>query len=132
MQLWDIVSPANLTVFARTVPDEFPDSLNRFLPDRIINGIKSRVARKTRTNVVAQYRAYNAETPIGSRPLSIAVTEVLLPPVGQKLMLTEWERLSLEAARNGGTALDDMVATVYDDVENSVRAVPEPCRAGPW
>jgi len=123
MQLWDIVSPANLTVFARTVPDEFPDSLNRFLPDRIINGIKSRVARKTRTNVVAQYRAYNAETPIGSRPLSIAVTEVLLPPVGQKLMLTEWERLSLEAARNGGTALDDMVATVYDDVENSVRAV---------
>jgi len=123
MQLWDIVSPADLTVFARTVPDELPDSLNRFLPDRVIAGIKSRIAKKTRTNVVAQYRAYNAETPIGNRPISVALTEVLLPPVGQKLMLTEWERLSLEAARNGGTALDEMVATVYDDVENSVRAV---------
>jgi hypothetical protein len=123
MQLWDIVSPANLTVFARTVPDELPDSLARFLPDRIIPGIKSRIAKKTRTNVVAQYRAYNAETPIGSRPVSVAVTEVLLPPVGQKLMLTEWERLQLEAARNGGSSLDEMVATIYDDIENSVRAV---------
>jgi len=123
MQLWDIVSPADLTVFARTLPDEFPDSLDRFLPDRLIAGIKSRIAKKTRTNVVAQYRAYNAETPIGNRPISVAVTEVLLPPVGHKLMLTEWERLSLDAAHNGGTALDEMVATVYDDVENSVRAV---------
>ncbi len=123
MQLWDIVSPADLTVFARQVPDEIPDSLNRFLPDRVIAGIKSRSAKKTRRNVTAQYRAYNAETPIGIRPVTVALTEITLPPVGQKLPLTEWERLNLEAAKSGGSALDEMVATVYDDVENSVLAV---------
>lgn len=123
MQLWDIVSPADLTVFARTVPDELPDSLNRFLPDRVIAGIKSRSAKKTRRNVTAQYRAYNAATPIGIRPVTVSLTEILLPPVGQKLALTEWERLNLELAQSGGTALDAMVATVYDDVENSVHAV---------
>jgi len=123
MQLWDIVSPADLTVYARAIPDEFPDSLNRFLPDRVIAGIKSRSARKTRRNVTAQYRAYNAATPIGIRPVSVSLTEVLLPPVGQKLALTEWERLNLALAESGGSALDAMVATIYDDVENSVRAV---------
>ena len=65
MQLWDIISPADLTVFARTVPDEFPDSLVQFLPDRILSGIKSRSAKKSRRNVTAQYRAYNAATPLG-------------------------------------------------------------------
>jgi len=123
MQLWDIVSPADLTVFARTLPDDLPDSLNRFLPDRVLSGIKSRSAKKSRRNVTAQYRAYNAATPLGIRPVTVSLTEVTLPPVGQKIALTEWDRLQLDAAQNGASALDAMVATIYDDVENSVRAV---------
>lgn len=123
MQLWDIVTPVDLTAFARMVPDDLPNNLNRFLPDRTIVGIKSRVARRSRTNTTARYRAWNAETPIGQRPDSVAVTEVKLPPLGQKLILTEWDQLQLDAANGSQSAVASMIATIYDDTENNVAAI---------
>lgn len=123
MQLWDIVPAPDATAFARVVPDDLPNSLDRFLPNREIQGVKSRVARRTRTNVVAKYRAYNAETPIGERPEAVAITEVTLPPIGQKLLVTEWERLWLEMNSGSGGALEGMITQIYDDIEANVRAV---------
>lgn len=123
MQLWDLIPAPDATAFSRVVPDELPDSLARFLPDREIQGVKSRVARRTRTNVVAKYRAYNAETPIGERPEAIALTEVTLPPIGQKLLITEWETLWLEVNSGGGGALAGMIDQAYDDIQSSTTAV---------
>lgn len=122
MQIWDAISPADVTAFARSVPEDITNSLARVLPNRQLTGIKSRSAKRTRTNVAAMYRAYNAETPIGQRPQALTVTEVTLPPVGQKLPLTEAETLELEALRNGG-GLDALVESVYDDTETNVRAI---------
>lgn len=123
MLLWDLVSPADLTVFSRRVPDDLPDSLSRFLPNRSIVGVKSRTARFTRTNVTAMYRAYNAETPIGKRPDVVRVSEFVLPPVGQKLLITEWEYLYLQYATSGGGAAAALIQQIYDDVEQNTRAI---------
>ena len=123
MQLWDIIAPVDLTAFARVVPDDLPNNLNQYLPDRLIPGVKSRVARRQRTNTTAMYRAWNAETPIGKRPETVSVTEVNLPPLGQKLILTEWDRLWLEYASGAPSAVGEMLQSIYDDTESNVRAI---------
>lgn len=123
MQIWDILPAVDATAFARVVPDDLPDTLSALLPDRQINGVKSRTARRTRTNVTAKYRAYNAETPIGRRPEALTVTEQALPPIGQKLPVTEWETLWLEFAGGGGNAFAGMLQQMYDDIEQNVRAI---------
>jgi hypothetical protein len=123
MQLWDIIPAPDATLFSRLVPDDLPDSLARFLPDREIQGVKSRVARRTRTNVTARYRAYNAETPIGERPEAVALTEVTLPPLSQKLLVTEWETLWLEMAAGSAGGFAGMIDQMYDDVQQSTVAI---------
>lgn len=126
MHIWEIIRPADLTRFAREVPSPRNYTLNRFLPDRTIAGIKSRASNVTRTNVAAKFRAYNAETPIGRRPIAVSVTEVTLPPIGQKLPLTEYERLLSDAVNlgTGNNGVDQAtVSDVYDDTEHNVRAI---------
>jgi len=123
MQIWDAISPADVTAFARAVPEDIENSLARVLPNRQLQGIKSRVVRTTRRNVAAMYRAYNAETPIGQRPAAVAVTDVTLPPVGQKLPLYEYDQLALDALRSGSSGLDRVLEAVYDDTESNIIAI---------
>ena len=125
MQLWDdLLRPADVTAYLRILPDANPDNLGLYLPTRLINGIKSRVVRTTRTKTTARYRSYNAETPIGDRPWTVATTDITLPPLGQKLALQEWEQLQLQAAQVGVGAISDQIkASIYDDASNAVAAI---------
>jgi hypothetical protein len=121
MEIWDIVTPAAATRFARSVPFQSGFSLAQFLPDREIPGIKSRIVRTTVTRVTAKYREYNAETPIGKRPVAVAIIDQLLPPLSQKIPLTEWEQLQFDMAR--GLGFDDVINTVFDDIQHNVNAI---------
>lgn len=120
--LYDLVDPAALTAFVRRVPLPANMVLNQYLPDREIADIEATIDKVTQTNRAAKFRAYDAETPIGQRD-TIERNRVLLPPLGQKTVVGEYERLQLERLRTGGTSTDALVNAVYDDAEVNTRAV---------
>lgn len=120
MELWDIILPSNLTRFSREVPIPQDYLLNRLLPDVTINSNKARIRTLTRTVRAAKFRAYNAENYIGARPFTLSITDIVLPPVGLKLPLTELE--ILEKALTGNDPNGDVIAQIYDDAETTVRA----------
>lgn len=122
MLVYDYVDPRQLTEFARELP--MPAALAdvlALLPAEEIGDIEAVVRRVTRTNRAAKFRSYDAETPIGQRD-GFSQDRVLLPPLGQKLVLGEFERLQLQrlrGAQNGGQIAD----AIYDDTANNVRAI---------
>lgn len=115
----DLVDPAELTGFVREIPYPANFTLNAFLPDRTFDDIEAVINQVTRTNRAAKFRAYDAETPIGKRD-AFTQRRVLLPPLGQKTVITEYERLQLERLR--GANEDRIVNAVYDDAEINTRA----------
>lgn len=118
----DFLEPATLTGFVREVPGPAQLTLNRFLPDRQINDIEAALDSVTRTNRSAKFRAYDAETPIGRRDV-FESKRVKLPPLGQKLPIGEYERLTLERIRTGGDNRAGIVNAIYDDAETNTRAI---------
>ncbi|MET0701709.1 MAG: major capsid protein [Mycobacterium sp.] len=118
----DFLEPAQLTGFVREVPGPAQLTLNRFLPDRNIGDIEAALDSVTRTNRAAKFRAYDAETPIGRRD-QFESKRVKLPPLGQKLPIGEYERLTLERIRTGGDNRAGIVDAIYDDAETNTRAV---------
>lgn len=120
MELWDILNPSDLTRFSREVPQPQNLILNRFLPDATVNSFKPRIRTVTRTLTAAKFRVWNSENFIAKRPVAVSVAELELPPLGQKLPLTERE--ILEAALAGNDPNGDVVGQIYDDAEHNVRA----------
>lgn len=120
--LYDLVDPASLTAFTREVPQPGNQILNRFLPDREIADIEATIETLTQNNRAAKFRTYDAETPIGQRD-ELARSRVLLPPIGQKTVIGEYERLMLERIRSGGSSTDAMVNAIYNDAAVNTRAV---------
>jgi hypothetical protein len=121
LELWDAVLPSDLTQFSREVPipQEY-GALARLLPDTSVNSFKARIRTLTRTLRAAKFRAYNAENYIAGRPFALTITDIILPPLGQKIPLTELELL--EQAFASGTLNDDVIQQIYDDAETNVRA----------
>jgi hypothetical protein len=119
--IYDLVLPSLLTGYIREVPIPAIFNLNQYLPDREIHDIEAMWDVVTRTNRAAKFRAYDAETPIGKRD-SMTRSRVVLPPVGEKRVLTEYERLQLERLR-GGNNLDRLIEQLYADEEANVRAI---------
>ena len=101
MITYDLVAPAKLTGFARGIPSPANYTLNTWLPDDEIADIEAEFDNIIRTNRAAKFRAFDAETPVGSRP-NLERKKVALPPLGQKTPVLEEERLKLERARSGG------------------------------
>lgn len=119
---YDYVTPAALTGYVRAVPTPAQIQLERYLPTRQINDIEAIWNEVTRTNRAATYRAFDAETPIGQRD-SFSQKRIQLPPLGQKTVVGEYERLQLERMRTGGNADQAIVDAIYDDAEINTRAV---------
>lgn len=118
----DFVTPATLTGYVRELPAPANWFLNQFLPDREVRDIEAVIEQMTRTNRAAKFRSYDAETPIGQRD-SFRRDRVQLPPLGEKLLITEWERLQLERARTGGDNTAAIADTIYDDADTITRHV---------
>lgn len=120
MELWDILRPSVLTRFSRDLPQPQQIALDQILPDQTVNSFKPRIRTVTRTLTAAKFRVWNAENYVAKRPVTVSVAELELPPLGQKLPLTERE--ILEAALADNDPNGDVVGAVYDDAEHNVRA----------
>ncbi len=119
----DYVEPTVLTGFVREVPTPSNLMLAQFLPDRNIGNIEAAIDKVTKTNRAAEFRSWDSETPVGQRD-SFSRSKVKLPPLGQKLPISEQEHLMLERVRTGGDNRNGYVQAIYDDattLANNVR-----------
>lgn len=116
--LWDLIDPREITLFARTVPDDAEWTLSSFLPERLIDGIKYRIRNRSMTVSSAQWRVYDAETPVGSRQVVQTAYDGTLPPLGTKLPINEQDRINMEMAR--GADNGELIDMAFDDVNNMV------------
>jgi hypothetical protein len=92
----DYILPAELTGYVReAMADQPPNmfTLARWLPNRTIDDLMYRFAKGTGgLTEAAEYRAYDAESPIGARKGIQRVTGEL-PPISRKVRLGEYDRL---------------------------------------
>ena len=118
----DFVLPAELTGYVREVPTPANYLLNQVLPDEDIQDIEAAWDVLTQTNRTAMFRAWDTETPIGTRD-SFQRSKLTLPPIGQKTPIGEYDRLLLERVRSGGNNRDRMVEAIFNDAAVNTRAV---------
>jgi hypothetical protein len=92
----DYILPAELTGYVREAMADQPANqfqLARWLPNRMVDDLMYRFARGTGgLTEAAEYRAYDAESPIGGRKGIQRVTGEL-PPISRKIRLGEYDRL---------------------------------------
>jgi hypothetical protein len=117
----DYIEPVELTGYVREFAANLPINqfaLAQWLPNRVIDDLEYRYTRGGEgLTEAATFRAYDAESPIGSRP---GVTRVSgeLPPISRKIRLSEYDRLRQRSAN--GDAVRNLVLT---DAERMTRAV---------
>lgn len=116
----DYIEPAELTGFARAAAadlDVNQFTLSRWLPNRLVDDLEYRFARGGDGLAdAATFRAYDAESPIGSRPGLSRVTGEL-PPISRKIRLSEYDRLRQRK-------LQDAVGNaIMSDAERMVQSV---------
>lgn len=97
MALWtDLINPAELTGFARAAQEDIErtkPSLARWLPNTATDDVVVRtVVSADGTGALAQYRAFDAETPIGSGGKGERKVFELLP-LGLKERVSEYDQL---------------------------------------
>ena len=121
--LWtEVVQPQSLTTVARETLDERERSKNilaRFLPNRVVDDIYVQLYATNNGLVeAAEYRAYDAETPIGATPGGKKIS-LELPPLGQKIPVSEYDQLRARGA-NVPAAGKDLIGR---SAVNAARAV---------
>jgi hypothetical protein len=118
----DYILPVELTGFIRQALVDIQlnqFALSQWLPNRTIEDIDYRVtAGQLGLARSATFRAYNAESPIGSREgLKRLIGE--LPPISIKMLLDEYTRLRLRRLQNA----DPMVQSIYNDAVIVARGI---------
>lgn len=116
----DYVLPAELTGYVRAALANMPVNqfaLAQWLPNRTIDDLEYRYTRGGEgLTQAATFRAYDGESPVGSRPGVTRVTGEL-PPISRKIRLGEYDRLRQRRADQG---IRDAILT---DAERMTRAV---------
>lgn len=116
----DYITPAELTGYARAAAADLAINqftLGQWLPNREVDDLEFRFTRGGDGLAdAATFRAYDAESPIGSRPGISRVTGEL-PAISRKIRLGEYERLRQRK-------LDDAVGNaIMGDAERMVQSV---------
>lgn len=116
------IDAADINAFARTIltPNDY-ELTRSVIPERRLNGVKFRIRSSKRRVNAAKFRAYDASTAVARRQAERVITEGLLPPVGQKLLVGELEQILLDTARGADTS--DFVEALYDDVERHIESI---------
>lgn len=117
----DITDLAILTGAAREIEDPAGYTLSDLLPNDTIPDIEFETKTSSITRGVATYRSWDAETPIGRRQATTTTGRVKLPPLGQKLVIGEYERIMLQRAQ--GATNGSLVRQTYDDTRSNVQAI---------
>lgn len=119
----DYIEPVELTGYVREFAANLPVNqfaLAQWLPNRTIDDLEYRFTRGGEgLTEAATFRAYDAESPIGSRP---GVTRVSgeLPPISRKIRLSEYDRLRQRSAN--GDAVRNLLLTDAERMTRSVAA----------
>jgi hypothetical protein len=116
----DYITPAELTGYVRAGAQDWARnqfSLARWLPNNPIDDLDFRFTRGGEGLIeAASFRAYDAESPIGSRPGVIRVSGEL-PPISRKIRLGEYDRLRQRK-------LDDRIrGALMTDAERMVKSI---------
>ncbi|MFD4699756.1 major capsid protein [Streptomyces niveus] len=124
MQLFtEYATPAELTGYARAAlrdREENAFSLNRWLPNDTINDLTYRFNRGGGGLVeAAVYRAYDAESDIGSRAGAARVSGEL-PPISRKMPVGEYEQIRM---RNVDTQANELRDAMEADSVKLVNAI---------
>ncbi len=119
---FDLIEPGILTGFVRELPVPANYTLNTWLPDRNVGDIEVAFETAFKRNRAAMFRAFDAETPIGERD-NFSRTRVGLPPISQKMLVGEEERLKLEMLRSGGNNTPALIQALYNDARINTEAI---------
>ncbi|MEV0444008.1 major capsid protein [Streptomyces spectabilis] len=124
MQLFtEYATPAELTGYARAALEEREEnqfSLNRWLPNETINDLVFRFNRGGGGLVeAAVYRAFDAESDIGSRGGAARVSGEL-PPISRKMPVGEYEQIRM---RNVDTQGEEIRNAMEADSVKLVKAI---------
>jgi len=124
MLLYDLVDPQELTGYVRGIQLETDRNkflLSAYLPNKNIDEFEFRITNGTlRDPDAAVYRAWDTESPIGSRQgISRIIGE--LPPISKKMRLGEEERLRRRALERADNT--ELVNAIYDDAAQLTRSV---------
>lgn len=119
---FDLIEPGVLTGFVRELPVPANYTLSTFLPNHNISDIEAAFTTAFKRNRAAMFRAYDAETPVGERD-NFSRSRVSLPPLGQKTLVGEEERLRLEMLRSGGDNTASLILALYNDARINTEAV---------
>lgn len=119
MQLWtDAVEPQELTTFARKTQAELEaakGSLAAHFPSEVVDDISVRYVRGANGLVnAAEYRAFDAETSIGSQDAGERIT-MDLAPVGQKIRIGELDQLHARSLNPSDERVQISVAKATSD-----------------
>ncbi|MFJ3248316.1 major capsid protein [Streptomyces sp. NPDC086782] len=126
MQLFtEYATPAELTGYAREAlrdREENQLSLNRWLPNATINDLSYRFNRGGGGLVeAAVYRAYDAESDIGSRAGAARVSGEL-PPISRKMPVGEYEQIRMRGVDTQAAELRDAMEADSIKLVNAIAA----------
>lgn len=116
----DYITPAELTGYVRAGAQDWSRnqfSLARWLPNNPIDDLDFRFTRGGEGLIeAASFRAYDAESPIGSRPGAVRISGEL-PPISRKIRLGEYDRLKQRK-------LDERIrGALMTDAERMVKSI---------
>lgn len=119
MQVFQDIDPIELAGFLRGLTYNYrgPGTLEQFLPEVRREAMELTFPKGTRVvPEVGRYRTWDTEAPISGRPGFSRVT-YQVPPLAEKMILTEEDRLRLEMARffqNQGLSRE-IIDQIFDD-----------------
>ena len=116
------VLPDALTTFVRNVPVPDQFALTAMFPTITRDDNRIDFAEIVRTNRTARFRSFDGRLHVSSRDTGSAKFVKLLP-LSTSYSLGEYERLQLEFARTGGTNVNALANSVYNDAENGAREI---------
>ncbi|HEX2578671.1 MAG TPA: major capsid protein [Aquihabitans sp.] len=115
------LDPVELTNFARLEANDFDaqsQSLARWFPYQAVNDIRYAYSRGVDVLLdEAQFRSFDAESPLGRRPGASRVTGEL-QPISRKIPLSEYAQLRIRNASN-----DEINDQVFNDAARLARGI---------
>lgn len=125
MALWTSeIDPADLTGYGRQVSEDYDNDITaQLLPSQYVDDLVFTFSVNGRVHETAQYRAFDAETPIGTTAGAEEKTARLLP-VGLKKRFSEYDQLRRRASNSPESvqaAADRLAAEVARATVDRVR-----------
>jgi hypothetical protein len=127
MQVFSAIDPLELAGFLRGLSYNYrgPGSLETFLPEVSRSAMEVEFTGGTRvTPEVGRYRSFDAEAGISGRP-GFEKIRYAIPPLAEKMILSEEDRLRLEVSRffRDSNLPREIIDQIFDDAANLAKKI---------